>query len=68
MNILEALQQKLPMRRPIPKYTNQNNWVTPEAITYRQILDTSVPSLLPYWWLTEEDLFATDWEVQDQIN
>ena len=71
MNIIEALKQDLPMRRPLPKFAGSNgdgylsaHFVKKYLLAglYLSGLHVSVNSR-PSYALDEDDLLANDWEV-----
>jgi hypothetical protein len=73
MTAVGAIRSKKLIRRPIAKYLDANGnplWVQADTILYRQVLATVIPANYaeapPYWWLTEEDFFAYDWEIKQE--
>ncbi len=62
MNLIDALKAGLETNKPIRR--PGKSWNAPQNILYRQLLNSNFNANPPDWWITEEDFFATDWEVQ----
>lgn len=62
MTIVQAIKAGIESNKPVRRPGKP--WNAPQNILYIQILNSSFVSDKPDWWITEEDFFATDWEVQ----